>query len=77
MTLDVNTIQLISKFTELGIKYLESRQKRKVDLAEAGVVDSVDEALREFEELDVPKAYAIPDDEPLLIPPKSDNEEPV
>lgn len=63
---DIKTIQLVSKFTELGVRYFERRYKRKVDLADAGVIDSVDEALREFEKLDIPEAYEVPDEQPMF-----------
>lgn len=54
------------KLTLLGLKYLESRQRRRVHLAEVGLVDTVDEALREFEGLDIPEPYSVPDAEPMF-----------
>lgn len=65
----VATINLVFKLAELGAKFLESRQKR-LDVTRADAIDTVDEALREFEELDIPKAYEPPDDRVIDVTPR-------
>lgn len=78
----VATINLVFKLAELGAKYLENRQQRRLNVASADAIDTVEEALREFEALEIPEAYEVPDvqprqiadDEPLLIPPKAEKE---
>lgn len=72
----VATINLVFKLAELGAKYLENRQQRRLDVASADAIDTVEEALREFEALEIPEAYEPPiaDDEPLLIPPEKETE---
>lgn len=65
----IATINLVFKLAELGAKYLENRQQRRIDLSKPeNVVDTVEEALRAFEALDIPEPFEPPADQPSFTP---------
>jgi DNA polymerase III epsilon subunit-like protein len=58
-----DTVKLVFHLAQLGVAYLEKRKQKKLeDLTLGEVIDTVDEAIREFEELEIPEAFSVPSD---------------